>query len=67
MAKDIFGIMALFIGVAFAALLVGHPQGAAQVTEAITHGFAYDLATVELAGGAAGNSGFGTGLGSFAG
>lgn len=65
MGREVFGIAALFIGVAFAALLIGHPSATAQVTQAVTQGFGYDLATVELAGGAAGNSGFGTGLGSF--
>lgn len=61
--RDIFEIAALFIGVAFAALLIGHPSATAQVTRAITEGFGYDLATVELAGGAAGNSGTYSGLG----
>lgn len=60
--RDIFEIAALFIGVAFAALLIGHPSATAQVTQAITQGFGYDLATVELAGGAAGNSGIYNGL-----
>lgn len=60
--RDIFEIAALFIGVAFAALLIGHPSATAQVTQAITQGFGYDLATVELAGGAAGNSGIYSGM-----
>lgn len=62
--RDIFEIAALFIGVAFAALLIGHPQGTAQVVQAVTQGFGYDLATVELAGGAAGNSGIYNGINS---
>jgi hypothetical protein len=67
MEKGIFGIAALFIGVAFAALLVGHAQGAATVIKAVSSGFGMDLATVELAGGYAGNSGIGSQYGSFAG
>jgi hypothetical protein len=65
MGRDLFEIAALFIGVAFAALLIGHPSGTEQVVQSITRGFGYDLATVELAGGAAGNSGIGSGYGSF--
>ena len=57
MGRDLFEIASLFIGVAFAALLVGHPQGTAQVVQAVTEGFGMDLATVELAGGYAGSSG----------
>lgn len=64
---DLFGLMALFVGVAFAALLIGHPAGTAQVAGALFQGFAYDLATVELAGGAAGSSGMYNGLNSFTG
>ena len=64
--RDVFELAALFVGVAFAALLVGHAQGTATVVKAVTQGFGYDLATVELAGGAAGNAGFGSGFGSFA-
>lgn len=60
MAKDLFEIAALFIGVAFAALLVGHPSGASQVVGSIGQAFGMNLATVELAGGYAN-----TGLGSF--
>lgn len=59
MAKDLFEIAALFIGVAFAALLIGHPQGASQVIGAVSQGFGMNLATVELAGGYA-NSGLGS-------
>lgn len=65
MGKDLFEIAALFVGVAFAALLIGHPQGTAQVVQSVTQGFGYDLATVELAGGAAGGAGFGSNTGSF--
>jgi hypothetical protein len=65
MGRDLFEIASLFIGVAFAALLIGHPAGTAQVVQSITQGFGYDLATVELAGGAAGNSGISSGLGSY--
>ena len=64
MGRDLFEIAALFIGVAFAALLIGHPSGTQTVVGAITQGFGYDLATVELAGGAAGNSGIYNGMGS---
>lgn len=63
--REVFEIASLFIGVAFAALLVGHSQGTAQVVQAITQGFGYDLATVELAGGAAGSSGISSGYGNF--
>lgn len=65
MGKDLFEIAALFIGVAFAALLIGHPQGTAQVVQSISQGFGMDLATVELAGGYAGSSGIGSGYGSY--
>jgi hypothetical protein len=61
MGKDLFEIAALFIGVAFAALLVGHAQGTATVVQSVSQGFGYDLATVELAGGAAGSSGISNG------
>lgn len=63
--RDLFEIAALFIAVAFAALLVGHPSGTAQVVQSISQGFGMDLATVELAGGYAGGSGIGSGMGSF--
>lgn len=57
MAHDLFGIAALFVGVAFVALLVSHPEGTARVVKSVTEGFGYDLATVSLAGGAAGGMG----------
>lgn len=56
MGKEIFGIAALLVGVAFAALLVGHASGTAQVIQAASSGFGNLLATVELAGGYANNS-----------
>ena len=65
--RGVFEIAALFVGVAFAALLVSHASGTATVVQAITQGFGYDLATVELAGGAAGGTSFYNGLNSFAG
>jgi len=57
--RGIFGIMALFIGVAFAALLVGHASGTSQVIKAGGGVFNQLLQTVELAGG----SGFGNNYG----
>jgi hypothetical protein len=53
--RGLFGIAALFIGVAFAALLIGHASGTATVVNAIGGNFNQLLNTVELAGG----SGFG--------
>ena len=64
--KGVFEIAALFVGVAFAALLVSHSGGTAQVVSSLTQGFGYDLATVELAGGAAGGSAY-QGISSFGG
>lgn len=67
--KELFSLAALLVGVAFAALLVGHSQGTAQVVGAVSQGFGNLLATVELAGGYAGSSGiqsqyqFGNGFG----
>jgi hypothetical protein len=67
--KELFSLAALLVGVAFAALLIGHPQGTATVVGAVSQGFGNLLATVELAGGYAGNSGmqspyqFGNGIG----
>ena len=49
--RDLFSIAALLIGVAFAALLVGHANGTAQVVSAIGGTFNQLLQTVELAGG----------------
>jgi len=53
--RGLFGIAALFIGVAFAALLIGHASGTSTVVNAIGGNFNQLLQTVELAGG----SGFG--------
>jgi hypothetical protein len=61
--KDVFEIAAMFVGVAFAALLIGHPSGTAQVVKSLSDAFGMNLATVELAGGYAGNSGIASGYG----
>lgn len=59
--RGLFGIAALFIGVAFAALLIGHSQGSATVINAVGRNFGGLLSTVELAGGGfGGSSGIGT-------
>lgn len=50
-SRGLFGIAALFIGVAFAALLVGHASGTKTVVDAIGGNFNTLLGTVELAGG----------------
>lgn len=65
MARNLFELASLFVGVAFAALLIGHAQGTATVVDAISRGFGMDLATVELAGGYAGSSGMPSQFGSF--
>lgn len=65
MGRDLFELAALFVGVAFAALLVGHAQGTATVVKSISEGFGMNLATIELAGGYAGNSGIASGYGAF--
>jgi hypothetical protein len=49
--RGIFGIAALFIGVAFAALLIGHASGTKTVVESVGGTFNTLLRTVELAGG----------------
>jgi hypothetical protein len=49
--RGLFGIAALFIGVAFAALLVGHASGTSTVINAAGSNFNTLLRTVELAGG----------------
>lgn len=49
--RGLFGIAALFIGVAFAALLIGHASGTSTVVNAIGGNFNKLLQTVELAGG----------------
>jgi hypothetical protein len=49
--RGIFGIAALFIGVAFAALLIGHASGTKTVIESAGGTFNTLLRTVELAGG----------------
>lgn len=54
--RGLFGIAALFIGVAFAALLIGHSSGTVAVTNAIGGNFNNLLKTVELAGGGFGGS-----------
>lgn len=54
--RGLFGIAALFIGVAFAALLIGHAGGTATVVNAIGGNFNNLLKTVELAGGGFGGS-----------
>lgn len=63
MGRDIVEILSLFIGVAFAALLVGHPSGSSQVIGALSDALGKNLATIELAGGYAGNSGIMSGYG----
>lgn len=65
MARDLFELASLFVGVAFAALLIGHASQTATVVEAVTRGFGMDLATVELAGGYAGSSGMPSQYGAF--
>jgi hypothetical protein len=50
-SRGLFGIAALFIGVAFAALLIGHAGGTATVVNSIGGNFNELLKTVELAGG----------------
>lgn len=67
MGHGLFEIASLFIGVAFAALLIGHPSGTSQVVSSIGQAFGMNLATVELAGGYAGSAGYGSGIGSFTG
>lgn len=57
MGKDLFELGALLVGVAFAALLIGHAQGTATVVGSVSEGFGKLLSTVELAGGYAGDSG----------
>ena len=54
--RGLFGIAALFIGVAFAALLIGHSSGTATVVNAIGSNFNSLLRTVELAGGGFGGA-----------
>ena len=49
--RGLFGIAALFIGVAFAALLVGHASGTKTVVDSVAGNFNTLLRTVELAGG----------------
>lgn len=46
--KDLFGIASLFIGVAFAALLIGHAEGTSSVVRAVGGTFNDLLKTVEL-------------------
>lgn len=67
MGKDLFELAALLVGVAFAALLIGHAAGTAQVVGAVSTGFGNLLNTVELAGGYGGNSGIATPYMNFAG
>lgn len=54
--RGLFGIAALFIGVAFAALLIGHSSGTVAVVNAVAGNFNSLLKTVELAGGGFGGS-----------
>jgi hypothetical protein len=49
--RGMFGIAALLIGVAFAALLIGHSSGTATVVNAIGGQFNRLLQTVSLSGG----------------
>jgi hypothetical protein len=49
--RGLFGIAALFIGVAFAALLIGHASGTQTVVNAVGSNFNTLLRTVELSGG----------------
>jgi hypothetical protein len=49
--RGLFGIAALFIGVAFAALLVGHASGTKTVVDSFGGNFNTLLRTVELSGG----------------
>ncbi len=49
--RGMFGIAALLIGVAFAALLIGHSSGTATVVNAIGGNFNRLLQTVSLSGG----------------
>lgn len=49
--RGLFGIAALFIGVAFAALLVGHASGTKTVVDAVGGNFNTLLRTVSLSGG----------------
>lgn len=49
--RGLFGIAALFIGVAFAALLVGHASGTKTVVDSIGGNFNTLLRTVSLSGG----------------
>jgi hypothetical protein len=53
-SRGLFGIAALFIGVAFAALLIGHATGTKTVVDSIAGNFNTLLRTVELSGGAGG-------------
>lgn len=50
-SRGLFGIAALFIGVAFAALLIGHASGSKTVIDSLGGNFNQLLKTVELAGG----------------
>lgn len=63
MGKGIFEIAALLIGVAFAALLIGHPTATVQVAQGVGGTFNSLLQTVELAGGSGGFSNFGSPVG----
>lgn len=53
--RGLFGIAALFIGVAFAALLVGHASGTKTVVDAVGGNFNTLLRTVSLSGGSSYN------------
>jgi hypothetical protein len=57
MGRELFELAALFVGVAFAALLIGHPGGTATVVDAVGSNFGKLLATVELSGGYSGFAG----------
>jgi len=62
--RGLFGIAALFIGVAFAALLIGHAGQTATVVNAIGSNFNQLLRTVQLSGGGfGGSSGIGNAYG----
>lgn len=64
--RGIFGIAALLIGVAFAALLIGHSSGTATVVNAVGGQFNRLLQTVSLSGGSSfGGMGSLGSLGSF--
>lgn len=49
--RGVFGIAAMLVGVAFAALLIGHSQGTAQVASSFGGVFNDLLSTVELQNG----------------